>query len=218
VADAEITISSEAEAWAVLDRALKGEYDSATDISFNLKGWPNLVIDLKVGDSAITPAMMQGFLALQDAVYRGYALLAHESRLKNVLTDDEKDALQIIVIVSKGSSKYNINPENILKNILTILKDKLEPKHWIVIVTVIALSYFGESAYRAYLDHQLEARKASISSEEKKAWLDGIKFLSEQETERTKLLSQAIGQARFAVDVLKHDLADNLGVQLLDHH
>ena len=55
----------------------------------------------------------------------------------------------------------------------------------------VALIYFGNSTLDGYLQGRLEMRRDEIASEEKREELATQKFLSEQETERMKILERA---------------------------
>ena len=188
-----IVIRSENDAWDVLRRALDGEFDKyAPDIEFS--GWPSLVIKVEIPKQTITPPLMVGFLAFQNAIYRSYSILKHETRNINKLTEEEKRALEISIYVSDGSSVFKAFAERLAKELSKVLRDKLEARHWVIIIVSVSLMYFSHSAYHDYLKNQLEERKAHVQLEEKRVLLESQKFLSAEETKKLELFARAMGE------------------------
>ena len=65
----------------------------------------------------------------------------------------------------------------------------MKPKHIPIAVLSIAVLYFGESAYKNYLDNRKEIRQLEIKDHEQKAKLDHLKFVSKEETKRANIIA-----------------------------
>lgn len=104
----DIVIRSEADAYAVLEKAIKDEIGPYASIKF--EGWPTLHLYFKGHkfDQSITPTVMHGLLELQRGVYRSYASAKFGNHSRR-LTEAEKSDLEIKVDVKKGSSNFEIN-------------------------------------------------------------------------------------------------------------
>ena len=73
---AEITIRSEQDAAALLERYFDNEIDQSTPLSIQFDGWPVLTMRLEGEgfDQSITPSVMKGFIELQSAIYKAVAI------------------------------------------------------------------------------------------------------------------------------------------------
>lgn len=188
----EIVITNESDAYDLLNKINEGLKLDHTNIRF--EGWPKLKIHL-VGskyDQTITPTMMRGFLELQHAIYRSYTLSTYNSPNTRLLKKEEKDSLEIQVRVSDGSSNYEIDLQEIFIKFIETTGGKMDSLHIVTTVISIAVLFFGTSAVKSYLENRKDIREKELKSEEQRAQIEALKFVSEQETERTKIMSRII--------------------------
>ena len=203
-APSEIIIRSENDAWEWLATAVRDGADFSEVRALKFDGWPDHEIALNLGDASIWPSMMTAFLELQDSIYRTYALVKYDtSKLVN-LTHDEKRGLEIEVMVREGSSDYKIKPEDILNKIIEVAGEKMEAKHWVILGLATGIMFFGDNAWDSYLQNRLEMRRAEITSKEKQETLKTLRFSSEQETTRMKIMERALGRVRELPDIDDH--------------
>lgn len=186
-----IVIKSEEDAYAVLDRAAKGQLEPYGQIVFD--GWPTLQLYLKGEkfDQSITPTVMRGLLEFQRGLYRSYAVAKYDNPTKR-LSDEEKTALEVRVDVGKGSSDFGINFQDLAIELVKQLGGKMDPTHVLIAVVSIAVMYFGSSSVKAYLEHRKDVRAKEVSDETQRKTLEALQFTSAQETERMKIMAEVI--------------------------
>lgn len=184
----DIVITSEEEAYAVLQAASNGQITAYGNLIF--KGWPTLNIYLQGAKfhQSITPTVMRGLLEFQKGIYQSYAAAKYDHPTKR-LTDDEKSALEIRVDVKDGSSDFDINFQELAVKLIEQLGGRMDPVHVLISVVSIAVLYFGTSSYKAYLEHRKEMRSKEIADETQRKTIEALHFASAQETERLKIIS-----------------------------
>lgn len=187
------TISNEEEAFEYLrklvDKEIQGEQCHVT-----FDGWPSLNIHV-VGekfDSSLTPSLMKGFLELQKGINRSYCLVKYGTPNTNVLTNQERQDLEIQVKVGKGSTTTSIDLQSLLTNIGSKVIDKMDPTTLAITLVSLGLIWAGKTSYAQYLEHRRQIRETEVKSEETREMLTNQRFLSEQETERTRLLTKTL--------------------------
>lgn len=185
----DIIIRSEDDAYEILNKASQNEINRYGAIRF--EGWPSFTLHLKGEkfDHSITPTVMRGLCEFQRGLYRSYAAAKFDDPTKR-LTVAEKDALEIKVGVQGGSSIYDISYQQIANKIIEELGPRMNPTEVLVTVVLIAVLFFGSSAYKSYLSARKEVRIKEITDETQKEALATLRFSSEQETKRTVLISQ----------------------------
>lgn len=203
----ELVVRSEAEAYALLDRALNGKVGPWSDL--RLEGWPQLTIYLKGEkfDQTITPTVMKSLLEYQRLIYRAYASAKYDNESKR-LTDTEKEALEIMVKVEGGSTKLDIDVNALAVEFVKQMGARMDSTHILIVLITFLTLYFGSSALKTFLDNRKEVRLKELTDETQRETLEALKFSSAQETKRTELLTQAITQLPSklrAVEELSHD-------------
>jgi len=187
----EITIRSEEDAYAVLDRAAKGLLEPYERIVFD--GWPTLQLYLKGEkfDQSITPTIMRGLLEFQRGLYRSYAAAKYDNPTKR-LSDEEKTALEVRVDVGKGSSDFGINFQGLAVELVKQFGGKMDPTHVLIAVVSIAVMYFGSSSVKSYLEYRKDVRAKEVTDDTQRKTLEALQFTSAQETERMKIMAEVI--------------------------
>jgi hypothetical protein len=194
-----IVIESEADAYAWLAKLADGEEVNARGIEF--RGWPTLNLKLKgdLFDQSLTPTVMKGLIELQQGLYKSYA----EARSKKRLTEAERDELEIRVSVKSGSSELEINFSDIATNLFHELFKVLTPTQTVITVLSIAVLYFGNSAWRHWLETRAKTREKEVSDETQRETLRTMRFTSEQETKRTEIITKLAAREP-TVKVIEH--------------
>lgn len=187
----EIIIRSENDAFALIKKLQSNEVDAdAIDLKFD--GWPLLELHIEGPKyhNSITPSMMKGFIELQRGVHRAFAYAKYGTYNVNKLTDEEKQKLELSIEVSDGSSIFGVDLEEILESFgLRDAVSNMSGKEIIFLVLVLGTIYAGSTSYKAYLDDRRETRVLEVTSEEKIKHLETLSFMSTQETERMKIIS-----------------------------
>jgi len=65
----------------------------------------------------------------------------------------------------------------------------MEPVHIVTIVLGVAGMYFGGSMMKAYLEHCRQIREHEIKSDSERQLLSNMRFASEEETKRVRLIT-----------------------------
>lgn len=188
----ELIIRNENDAYELLARCVNPGFQFDNDISVVFDGWPKLEIKVK-GErfkSTITPSIMTGFIEFQKAIYRSYALTKYNSSNVNRLTKEEKDQLELLVTVSEGSSIFGIDFQAAVEKFMENVGSKLTRKDILVSVLVLGVLYFGDSAYKSYLQERKDVRAAELESEKQVKLIEHLQFASKEETERLKIIQE----------------------------
>lgn len=190
-----ITIQSEDQLFETLQNVESGVID-VEGVKLHFDGWPTFRLRV-VGegyDATITPNLMKGFLELQAAIYRSYAMARYNTPKATKLSQYERDLLTIRIKVEKGSSLFDIDFQEILENLAKELVGKMDAKTIVITVLGFAILYFADSSYKNYLDGRVQTRIQEVQSEEKREMLKQMRFAQEQETERARIMASIVTQ------------------------
>ena len=188
-----LLITTEAQAYSALERALAGKLPSDTELKF--ENWPKLTFVVRGDgfDASLTPPIMIGLLEFQKSLYKSYASIRYGNASKR-LTNDEKDALQISISVKKGSSDLTVPFDELAKHLITELVQKMPSEYVLIAVLSIAVMYFGSSFLKTLLDNRKEVRLKEITDDTQRKTLEAMKFGSQQETQRSAILANAMSR------------------------
>ncbi|WP_429136405.1 hypothetical protein [Aeromonas hydrophila] len=191
----ELVIRSESDLYKSLSLIRNDELD-LDGLAVRFDGWPIMSIHLhgEKFDSTITPDLMKAFIEMQSSIFRAYSLARYNSVQIRGLKQVEKDLLEIRVKVQPGSSRFEINLQEILENICHSMVGKMESKHLLIMVLGIAAIYGSNSAFNFYIENQKEVRLAEIKGEEQRQLIEQLKVSQEGETERLKVLHEIISE------------------------
>lgn len=160
-----LQINSEDEAWDVLKGLLDGtiEVEDSADLEFG--DWVKTTVYIPDSryNSALNAYMMQGWQDAQRAIYRSYALTAKGEADGRLLSGEERDSLELIVIVREGSSDQEGLLADILKQLTVGAIDKMEPQQIAIVLVTAVLAWAGQSVTRTWLNSRKEERLAQIS-------------------------------------------------------
>lgn len=202
----EIIISSEKEAWEVLENYYSAKYDK--DCKYRLVITQKGIIQHRaIGDKyhqTITPAMMRAYLELQKNIYKSYALVKYGSNNANKLKQSERDKLEILLKVENGSSKYEHNNSEIIELFNKALS-QMDSIHLLILGAIFVTSYFGHAAWKSYLQHRLEVRRKELSNDKDNKTLDHCNFISQEDTKKMQIIERIIsGGSPQAQSMLKN--------------
>lgn len=177
-----IKITSADEAWMYLEMATKGD-GLPDDFDIVFDGWPNLEIkfDGKDWKGTVPTRIMQPLLDAQKDLHRTYVMMAYGFPNLRKLTDDDRDNLEIVVKVNEGSSEYIAELAPQLTEIANQAIGKMNSTDILIAILGVALIWGGKEIAKAYISAKLESAK-----EEQKV------KLSEQETERMKVMASVV--------------------------
>ncbi|WP_272683056.1 hypothetical protein [Providencia sp. PROV140] len=185
-----IAIKSEDEVFRYLEKYSEGE---AIPSNIKLDGWPNLTFRLtgEKFQGSITPSVMKGFVEMQQQVNRAYASLRYNDPDKR-LSKEERESIEIVIIVAAGSSIINVDFDGLLEYIGKELIDKMTPQEIIITILGTAVIWGGVTVFKKHLDNRREIRAQEVKKESEKQFLDTMKIMSEEETKRLEILEKVM--------------------------
>jgi len=167
-----VLIETEDDAWKILDKILKNEVDAdKIVVDLNSAKWAgfHIVYRGECYDQTVPTSAMQGIVDYQLALYRSMAIALRDGRKVSNLTDEEKEAFELIFKVTKGSSDLGANAKEILSDISKAF-EKMSGKQIVICAIVIAVLYFGQGGFSTYLTHVGDSKK--IALDQKKVELE----------------------------------------------
>lgn len=206
-----IDVSSEADAFELLRLALKDEFRNL-NVVLDFKHWPLLQVAYEgVGyDSTVTPKMAESLVELQHAINRAYTRLVRGQASANVLTNEERRAIEFKAKVEKGSSLVTVDMESFASKLAADMVGKMTGTELVIAIIGVALAGGSLLAYKAFLASRSEDRKVEQSTKERIA-------LSQEETQRMRIMNEAFQSRPFLkvmqedFDGVRHDFVRSIG-------
>jgi hypothetical protein len=207
----EITIRTEKEAFALLEKALDQKLGDKL-IALKFDRWP--LIEIKVEgegyESTITPDMASALIDIQHAINRAYARAAHNTSNARSLTAEERNGLQFKAKVESGSSLITVDLGKFAEKLATSVADKMTPES--LVITIIGLAIAGGSllAYKAFLKTKIQHKVIEQDALTKIA-------LSQEETKRLEVFGRALAKeptlvsARDDFDAARNEVVRSAG-------
>lgn len=201
---ADITLEAERnieeELWKLLERCLTAPDEITDHKQFKISDWsPQLLYfpEEEIGHS-VRPALARAVTEFHASISKAYALAVYGKPNRLLLRKEDRDALDLIFVVTDGSNGLEAMAKAI-ENLTEKMVSKMTGKQITGIIAAIILLYFGADTAKYFYASSLEAKAEKISSDERI-------FLSEQETERMKLLKDAMD--KFGIDPSMTDEAE----------
>lgn len=192
-----IVISNEDEAVDLLTQIINNP--NTTDISqIKIYGWDEFTLHIRGEkfDNSITTTVMRGIIELQQAIYEAYALARYQEKNVKRLTKLEKDKLELIVVVTAGSSLIKIDFEEPLNNALQQALSQMNSEQIVCILIAALLAYFGRSIWVHHLEKAQALKERELENERHKivadSMLEQTKILSEQNNRVVSVLEEAV--------------------------
>lgn len=147
--------------------------DSMCDVDFAVpvfKGWPVFDVTIR-GDryqKALTPKLMIGFIEYQDQLFRAYTEIKYGSPSLQKLSKEERDDLELIFQISKGSTNGQGSLDEALNKLLSALPmKKMSGSQVAAFLIVAVLSFAGYKVFSEW--NQTDLEKAKLASADKGA-------------------------------------------------
>lgn len=200
------TIDSEDQAFRLLEDLLDGVQLGA-DFQVRFEGWPRFVITVQGADfdGTIPTRVMPTLLELQRQVHRLYCKTTYGSDNLRRLSKQDRESLELLVRVEKGSSFFETLLNEPLFSTLQAAVGKMAPEQVMIVLIVFGI-----------LATSLIGWKLWLSERGKEKELDQEVRLSQLETERIALITRATQQLPLAgelaqgIDPVRNQLLGNL--------
>ncbi len=184
-------IRNEADIYQILENYLDNQnYFFNTDIK--VESLPKLELKLEGEEfhSSITPTVMKAFIELQNGLNRAYAVAKYGEANANRLTQEEKKELEFVVKVKEGSSLFSLDFTSGFTKLLEQGMTQMNGTQMTVTLISMTAMWFGSSAFKNYLDYRKDRRTAEAKEAQDLEIIQQLQFVSEQETERARILAQ----------------------------
>lgn len=200
-----LTITSEKDAFELIQRALKDEIGEAYNIVFD--GWPKLTIVLEGEGYAgtITPSLMEALVDFQQGLNRAYAKVVYNQDNARSLKDLEKQEIEFKAKVENNCTKIDIDLTEVLKKTVDALGAKMEAKHVVVLGVVGMVMWVSDSAIKAH--YEAETKVKTVQQETIRATT-----LSQEETKRLEVFAKAIEQKPELAEIQKDAASSHIGL------
>lgn len=159
-----ITINSLDDVVLTLQDLLQSS-DTESSYRISLQNLPDFKLYLKGDkfDNSITPSIMQGIIELQKCIYRAYMLARYGNDSLKPLSNYERNALELKVVVNPGSADVFIKLLETFDKMFGLMDGMESRRKFIIILTVLAVIAGGVGwlYFDSYLGHQAEKINAS---------------------------------------------------------
>lgn len=139
--------------------------DTESPYRISIQNLPDFKLYLKGDkfDNSITPSIMQGIIELQKCIYRAYMLARYGNDSLKPLSNYERNALELKVIVNPGSADVFIKLLETFDKMFGLMDGMDSKRKFIIILTVLAIIAGGVGwlYFDSYLGHQAEKINAS---------------------------------------------------------
>lgn len=198
-----ISVKNEDDAWELLQKALANEISETAQVTF--EGWPifKLTIEGKDFAGSIPTRIMPPILDLQKEIHRIYCKAKYNTEETNKLRKEEREFLELVVSIKPGSTKFITD---LFKALNEIIKNS-DMSGTQILILVISIGTLLTTSV---------AWKDWLASNERKHGQEVTTKLSEQETKRLELVTQALTatpelrQNKTAIDNFKSDISKKL--------
>lgn len=194
-----IKIDSEDSAFELLAKLVDG-YKLEPNVEVQFESWPRFVITIKGEDfdGTIPTRIMPTILELQKEIHRVYARTVYGEDSTRKLTKKDREELELVVRIDKGSSVF----ETLLKDSLTkILQDavtKMSPDQLVITLIVFGALITSVVGWKAYLRHKFETKQLDQTIELSKVEKEKMELIQKalQNTPQVKVISESADNVR----------------------
>ena len=189
-----LVIESEADAWQALEKAIAGG-GFPDDLQLEFKGWPQLQLDYvgKDWNSTVPSRVMSPLLDVQKDINRAFTSVRYNDQNLRKLKDEDRDDLEIVVKVEKGSSIFNAELWKQFSHIADAAIGRMNGDQVVITVIGLALAIMAPVMFKAWL-----------ASRQKEKEMQNRVELSQQETQRLKIFAEAM-KAQPSLQAIKDD-------------
>lgn len=199
-----VTIRTEDEAWELLERLTQPNSDLAAFLPV-IKSWPTMefAFSLDSRSLALTAPIMRAMLDYQSSINRAFLIVTEGTSNLRSLSEEERQQFEAIFKVKKGSTKLDINLQELCEKLGKEALGKLTGNQITIIVIAFALLWAGDSYWRAWLETHKDISVAESSNENTKQLLEAQKFASENDLKKFELMNKTILAAMGNHDFVK---------------
>jgi hypothetical protein len=199
-----ISVPDEASAWQLLDDAIHGKLPKEA-FQLDFGDWAEFHLKFKGAkfDSSLTPGMMDAFIDLQNNIYRLFAKLYYNDARARILTNDQRKALEIMIKVSPGSSDLTAIFKDAIEKLTLGAINKMEAKHWVIILLVGILGLTSRAMWKDYLGSQSEDKKAELNVSMSKLELEKMALVAAAAKQEPHVISMRTDADEFRNKILK---------------
>lgn len=174
-----ITIKSEEQAWAALQQALEDKISENAQITF--EGWPVFRLRIQGEDfnGTIPTRIMPPIMDLQKEIHRIYARARYQTDDVRSLSKDEREQLELVVEIAKGSTEFITDLTKALNEI--IKSSNMNGKQVLILLITISGLLATSVGWKQWLMHKERAHGQDVTVE-----------LSQEETKRLELVTKAL--------------------------
>ena len=178
-------IESENDAFALLREIVEGEKIDETQ-SIELVNWPRFVIRIKGEqfNGTIPTRIMPSLLELQKEVNKAYCLAGYGEESTRKLTKKDREKLELVVKVDKGSSWFETLLGDKLLKIIQDATGKMTPEQLVLIAIVFGVLVASTVGWKAWLTKK--SKDKELDSD-----LEKTIELSKLEKEKMELIAKA---------------------------
>lgn len=181
-----ILIRNEDDAWGLLKDIIE-ENLPAENFQICFENWPRFHIIL-TGDkynSTITTKVMESFIEIQKSINRTYANLKYDRPLPQLLSDEDKRDLELVVQVKPGSTDLIGLIDGPLSKMAEGVVTNMDGHQTMMAILGCGLLFAFTVCFKAYVQKQKETKDS-----------DTLIALSDKETECMKIFSEAINRSQ----------------------
>lgn len=177
-----VVIASEADAWGALKRATSDNgFPDGVELVF--QNWPTFHLDIKGRDwdSTVPTRVMSPLLDVQKDINRAFTSIRYNDFNLRKLKDEDRDELEIVVKVEKGSSVFDAELWKQFSHMAEAAIGRMNGDQIVISVLGVALAIAAPVMFKAWL-----------ASRQQEKEIDNRVQLSQQETERLKVFAEAV--------------------------
>lgn len=184
----EIRISSEEDAWRLLEQLLNSSGETPPPDRISISGWqPELLFFPDgVADYVVLPATARAISEFHATLQRAFAHMAYGEPNASRLRNEDKEKLELRILVKKGSNGYNVQ-DHALEFLLNGLVNKMSGEQITLSVVTFLLLYFSGVFGKHWLSLRAQEKRDS-------AEISARVSLSQEETKRAEIMATALSR------------------------
>lgn len=200
-----IVIRNESEAWDWLTKALEGEIPPEEPINLRFEGWPT--VDLRFSgrdfDQSVPTRIMPPILNAQKEIHRLYCQLKYGENNLRKLKDEDREQLELIVKVEKGSSEYETNLSDVLTQTFQAAVSHMESAHILIAILGSSLIWGSNVAWKNWLAHRERLSETDSRTELSRLEAEKMEIIAKASRTEPSLRVTSTGADNFRNDSLQ---------------
>lgn len=188
-----LIIRNEADAWEVLEAAISG--DKHFDIkNVQFEGWPTWSLDATGRDwhSTVPTRIMPPLLDVQKDINRAFASVQYGDPNLRRLREEDRDSLEVVVKVEKGSSIFTADLSDQLNKIAQAALERMNGTEALIAVLGVGLMITSTVMYKAWLATRLKEKELQSRTVLESKDIELRIQQSQEETRRLGIMRDAV--------------------------